>query len=152
MWFSRTFERRHSQTETELRPAPIVPFRYIQNICGGVQRTSWRRLVCRKINHSVRPVPSSAPVLPPCLWETQTPFIQISPCTAQSWLSPLYCVSVCALFLRSKATIIVASCPLNECTARAMRCCRIVFVWTLTVQLSDSRVTSKFNVPIVNQR
>lgn len=94
MWFSRTFERRHSQTETELRPAPIVPFRYIQNICGGVQRTSWRRLVCRKINHSVRPVPSSAPVLAPCLWETQTPFIQISPCTAQSWLSQLYCVSV----------------------------------------------------------
>lgn len=94
MWFSRTFESRHSQTETELRPAPIVPFRYIQNICGGVQRTSWRRLVCRKINHSVRPVPSSAPVLAPCLWETQTPFIQISPCTAQSWLSQLYCVSV----------------------------------------------------------
>lgn len=65
-----------------------------QNICGGVQRTSWRRLVCGKINHSVRPVPSSAPVLAPCLWETQTPFIQISPCTAQSWLSQLYCVSV----------------------------------------------------------
>lgn len=119
MWFSRTFERCHSQTETELRPAPIVPFRYIQNICGGVQRTSWRRLVCGKINHSVRPVPSSAPVLAPCLWETQTPFIQISPCTAQSWLSQLYCVSVCALFLRSKATIIVASCPLNECTRKS---------------------------------
>lgn len=69
MWFVGALKGAiHGPSWTQSNPNCACLFH--PNICG-VQRTSWKRLVCRETNQSEVPVPSSAPVLPPCLCETQ---------------------------------------------------------------------------------
>lgn len=113
---------------TELRPARIAPTRFIQT--SVVSKEHPGRLFCRETNHSEHPVPFSAPVLPPCLCETQA-FHSYFPCT----VSPAFVTCIVSLLLpHSKEMIIVASNPLNKHSEKFMWD-QIVFVWTLTVLL-----------------
>lgn len=111
VWFSRALKGTiHRPNWTQANPNCACVFH--PNICG-VQRTSWKRLVCRENKPIWAPRAFLCPSSPPLsLRDTSLSFI--FPLHSQFCLCDLYCVSVGALFPRSKETIIVAFRPPNK--------------------------------------
>lgn len=131
MWFRRALKGAiHRPSWTLANPNCACSFH--PNICG-VQRTSWKRLVCRETNHSEHPVPSSAPVLAPCLCETQT-FHSYFPCTVSpAFVTCIVSLLVLCSLVQRKQLLLHPTLRTNILTKSMWY--QIVFVWTLTVLL-----------------